>query len=914
MLNIYQWFYKNIWPLKNKEFLVNYKDGKILIKAPIWIWKSFLFFDWPIYGLYKSSERTIINKDSKKWEIQILFSQDDNFYLIIRKISLTKTWKDSTKSELYSIVKDKNFIDYISNINTTEIIKKDNDILTLLNFYQIKLENLTTNFKQERELQDNLNSLLPNKEVALSTIFLPQNSENIFEIEPSNRINILKKVFWIMWIDDAKKIIDDKRKEIAWEVKWRENIENYKNRFSQIIEKIKKISENIQNEELNTYLIENIFSDNKLELDIEKVSKINFNIDKLLQNNKDNIEKILTKNEEYKQIKEHFENKKILLQKLEKQKKEIDEEIKWTKKIQQQLEDIKIKYQEIEKIKKEKEKNILEINQKYQNLQKDYENYIILENKFKQTNEQLKITLKEKENIDKKINNTNKEIQEIKNKIKANKTDNLTEKLKKLQKENEDLTKLDFSFFTFEDKKVDWLKSLEKLLNEIKINWKNFKEQLEKEEKNKLDILEEQKNLQNQIKNSEQNIDFLCEKINMNCPFISQISQKISWKNNYFEKQLEKIEKKLKEIEKNIITYNNKLTYLRDYWKEKNINIVLQKIQKYEQNQEEINKINKELQMKQSINEDLAKLEWQLKQLKIEEQNIDKKIKEIKKEIQIIQNEINEKIEIKKTYTEYIKYTEETNNLTKQINELNNIISWIQKQLEVKNKLSWKLEEIEIQIKTTKNEIKKEEIKIDEIKKHIETTDIEQLKNVEKALIEMKELFWIFNALVEDFNKNKLQLIQLKQKLWILKELTNIFWKELVIYVFSDYISSLESLINYFITDLVDFKLNIHLDEKWEKLEIFAEDELWQREIKSLSGGQKTALRIWWILWISKLQNSKILFLDETINNFDQESVQIISKKIKEFTEENKMKFYMITHSEILQQTDIWTDIVELSL
>jgi len=218
------------------------------------------------------------------------------------------------------------------------------------------------------------------------------------------------------------------------------------------------------------------------------------------------------------------------------------------------------------------------------------------------------------------------------------------------------------------------------------------------------------------------------------------------------------------------------------------------------------------------------------------------------------------------------------------------------------------------QIEETQKQAQEQEKQLEKIYKQIETTDIDKLKNIEKTLIQMKELFWIFNALVEDFNKNKLDLIQLKQKLWILKELTNIFWKELVIYVFADYISSLENLINYFITDLVDFKLNIHLDEKGEKLEIFAEDELWQREIKSLSGWQKTALRIGWILWISKLQNSKLLFLDETINNFDQESIQVISRKIKEFTEENQMKFYMITHSEILQQTDIWTDIVELSL
>jgi ABC-type uncharacterized transport system ATPase component len=73
-------------------------------------------------------------------------------------------------------------------------------------------------------------------------------------------------------------------------------------------------------------------------------------------------------------------------------------------------------------------------------------------------------------------------------------------------------------------------------------------------------------------------------------------------------------------------------------------------------------------------------------------------------------------------------------------------------------------------------------------------------------------------------------------------------------------------------------------------------------------------LRIGWILGINKLQNSKLLFLDETIHNFDQESVQLIANKIKEFTEENDIKFYMITHSDILQQSDIWTEIVELQI
>jgi ABC-type uncharacterized transport system ATPase component len=57
-----------------------------------------------------------------------------------------------------------------------------------------------------------------------------------------------------------------------------------------------------------------------------------------------------------------------------------------------------------------------------------------------------------------------------------------------------------------------------------------------------------------------------------------------------------------------------------------------------------------------------------------------------------------------------------------------------------------------------------------------------------------------------------------------------------------------------------------------------------------------------------------MLFLDETINNFDQESVHLIAQKIREFIDENDMKFYMITHSDILQAMNIWTENVQLKL
>ena len=915
MLNIYQWYYKNIWPLKNKSILLNYKDWKVLVKAPVGTGKSFLFFDWLIYGLYKYSDRTIINKDSKKAEIQVLFSVEDDFYLIIRKISITKTWKDSTKSEFYSIVKDKNFIDYLTIFSNEKIILNDkNNIFTILKFHQVQLNNLTTEFKLERELQENLNDLLPPKDVSLSTIFLPQNSENIFEMEPSNRINILKKVFGIMWIDDAKKIIDNKKKEVVWEIKWRENIENFKNNFNEIIDKITNISNNIKDDTLNNYLIDNIIWDKDFKLDIEKIQKIDFNISNLIENNKKNIEQILLKNEKYKQTKQTFKQLEEQLIILKDQKVKINNILEWEKKFKLDLDNDKKELENFEKEKHQIEKNLKNIKDEFINIQKDYENYIILTNKLKQINTQEQDFKDNLENIDKKNNIISKKKETILNELKIINPQKLSQDLVLLEKELKIISNLNFSEYSFENKKVKNLKELEKLIDEIKINWKNLKEQLDKEKANKLDLLSEIENLDKQIENSKKNVFFKCSKIGWNCPFIDKISQQLFWENNYFTEQKKKINLKLVKTDKNIKFLEDKLHYLREYWKNKNISKVMANIVKYDDIQNQIWDINKLLQKNQSKQEELANINWQLEQLKQAFFKTNSQFDKLKWEKKSILEEINTKKNIKQVYMVYTKYTEDIWKITEQITLLNKSIANKQSKVKEIIKFTWQLEEIDKQIMNLDKEKWDVLFQIEKIQNELKNTDIDLLKDREKALTQMKELFWIFNNLVDEFNKNKLQVIELKKKFLLLKELANIFWKELVIYVFSDYISSLESLINYFITDLVNFKLNIHLDEKWEKLEIFAEDELWKRDIKSLSGWQKTALRIGWILWISKLQNSKLLFLDETINNFDQEAVQIIAKKIKEFTEENKMKFYMITHSEILQQTDIWTDVVELNL
>ncbi|MBR7036335.1 hypothetical protein IKI14_00250 [bacterium] len=50
-------------------------------------------------------------------------------------------------------------------------------------------------FKNETDLQANLETYLSPKEVFLSTVFLLQDADNIFEMRPADRLIVLKNVF-----------------------------------------------------------------------------------------------------------------------------------------------------------------------------------------------------------------------------------------------------------------------------------------------------------------------------------------------------------------------------------------------------------------------------------------------------------------------------------------------------------------------------------------------------------------------------------------------------------------------------------------------------------------------------------------------------------------------------------------------
>lgn len=74
-------------------------------------------------------------------------------------------------------------------------------------------------FKNESDLQAHLNSFLPPQEVFTSTVILLQDAENIFELQPAQRLEVLKNVFNLMSIEESKELVKERRNELKYQIK-----------------------------------------------------------------------------------------------------------------------------------------------------------------------------------------------------------------------------------------------------------------------------------------------------------------------------------------------------------------------------------------------------------------------------------------------------------------------------------------------------------------------------------------------------------------------------------------------------------------------------------------------------------------------------------------------------------------------
>lgn len=66
------------------------------------------------------------------------------------------------------------------------------------------------------------------------------------------------------------------------------------------------------------------------------------------------------------------------------------------------------------------------------------------------------------------------------------------------------------------------------------------------------------------------------------------------------------------------------------------------------------------------------------------------------------------------------------------------------------------------------------------------------------------------------------------------------------------------------------------------------------------------------MLAICSYMRTNILFLDETINNLDADTIGKVADMISDFVKQKDIKLYIITHSQHIQNMDIRDKIVEV--
>lgn len=765
--------YQNIWPFLGRTITVVFQKGKYLIKAPIGSGKSFMFFDGPVFGLYKYSWRTMLSMKAEEGYIKALFEVGGNYYLVVRALTRTKSGWDGVKSKLFTL----------ENIPTDlwlkDVINESADIENILRDQWVALEEVI--FKNETDLQQNLADFLPPREVFTSTTFLMQDSENMFEMTAADRINVFKNIFWLLDIDEAKELIANEKKDVSATIKSRKNTDDVNAKLQRGVNEYITIVTN--NKDAASDAIISHAEDWSMVQD--KLGTENFDIASLPLSS-------------WQTLHEQYDKKRAEYQASMGERKALET---------QQLQTS----QEIEKLKEQRAKSKIMI-----------EN---LENKLNTDNSTIikDFVIKKQDLLAQQELITHElplEALGLSNVYELN-----TYIIELVQKGKDLASKKEQS-----KQKLDYLENDLKKIDERK---NGIAQQLA--------IVDESRSKQ----------QFFCTKIEDNCPFLEQINQgmfkRLDEQKSLLEKELAWLDKEKIEAER--IKATKELEDAKDAYDR-----AIEEYKKYD-----FKKIKEQI-------DEYSKLDR-------ERGEVDKKITVLDKEKELQEGYRTEIIQLQSQ----IKSNEES------MSTLNTHL-----------------------------------VKLDtQLKKLQETTNINELDKVEAMLSSIaratKILEWI-KDLVETHKNNMLLIKQLEEREAMLGQLYTIFSKEIMIHVLQQTLPLFADVLNNLLAKVVEYTVSFETKNTGEKLEleIKVHDAKGERLVKSLSGGQKTILRLTWTLAICIFTRSNALFLDETINNIDKETIGKVADLIDDFTKTHDIMFYIITHSETIQEMEIWDKVISL--
>lgn len=252
--------------------------------------------------------------------------------------------------------------------------------------------------------------------------------------------------------------------------------------------------------------------------------------------------------------------------------------------------------------------------------------------------------------------------------------------------------------------------------------------------------------------------------------------------------------------------------------------------------------------------------------------------------------------------------------LTNQIISTQSLIQKSQEQHLLRVQNQSKLEQISKQIQTLQDQLEHKKLLSVELESHLQDPLFTLLDSLEINTKKLENLLSKAQDLLAEKTRIQDQSVKIKADVDRATLLHTIFGKELTLYVLKSYIPLLNEYINAFLAKVVSFQLNISVNEEGDELELTIEDEFGSREVKSLSGGQKTILRLCWILATSVVFRNSFLLLDETINNLDEAIISNVAELLTDYVKQYNLSFYTVTHSTQIQNMSIWDETIEINI
>lgn len=271
---------------------------------------------------------------------------------------------------------------------------------------------------------------------------------------------------------------------------------------------------------------------------------------------------------------------------------------------------------------------------------------------------------------------------------------------------------------------------------------------------------------------------------------------------------------------------------------------------------------------------------------------------------------------IENIYTDYLNQDKQAKEIDKNISALEQEIKQGEERKKQLQKAITQKESIEKQLEDVVHTIAEKEQERKKRQTEKEKMDTNITVQLEKYHLTMKQYHHDIDMLIKEFKEHQLERQKLEEQEKIVGNLYTIVSKDLLLIVLQEHLPILNDIINSYLAQIVDYQINLQLNKSdAEKLELEAKiiDTKGERDTKSLSGGQRIILKLIRMLAISSYINSPILFLDETINNLDADTVGKVADMLENFVKQRAIKFYTITHSQQIQQMDIRDHIIEIT-